>query len=254
MTTTPELESFHPASFRMHGFESGGGIKPSLAAIFDLQGFTDFCSQSDPHLSVPPFVDDFIKWLFDEVRDLSIERGNDEKVYLYNPMPFFAKFLGDGVLFLWEVDYQGVSDFCSKEGYDPRQEIQGDIGNIVSVLFDVCNNYEIKLKPKLSHSYSRIPQRLRCGVAQGLVCTLGQGADYVGPCINMAARLQKLGGLGMCVLKRGIDLSLSPSERLGKLLIPKKANIRGVGEELVYVVKTQYEALSETDKQNFSDP
>jgi hypothetical protein len=253
-TTKRALRLFSPASFRMQGFESGGGIKSALAAIFDLQGFTIFCSQSDPHLSVPAFIDSFINWLFSEIGELSIEKKTDTNVYLYNSLPFYAKFLGDGVLFLWEVDYKGVKDFCTKHGYDPDEEIQGDIGNIISVLFDVCNNYSIKLMPKLARSYSRVPQKLRCGVAQGLVCSLGNGADYVGPCINMAARLQKLGGLGMCVSMRGIDLNLNPSKRLGRLLVPKKATVRGVGEELVYVVKKQYDALSKKQKADFLEP
>jgi len=253
-TTKRAMRSFSPATFRMQGFESGGGIKSALAAIFDLQGFTGFCAQTDPHLSVPAFIDGFINWLFSEIADLSIERKTDTNVYLSNPLPFFAKFLGDGALFLWEVDYEGVKDFCAKQGYNADEEIQGDIGNIVSVLFDVCNNYPIKLVPKLSRSYSRIPRKLRCGVAHGLVCSLGNGADYVGPCINMAARLQKLGGLGMCVSMKGIDLSLNPSKRLGQLLVPKMANVRGVGEELVYVVKKQYDALSKKEKADFAEP
>ena len=247
------FDSFGPGLFGMAGLDAGGEMVSVLAAIFDLQGFTSFSGQSDPHLMVPTFVDEFISWLFGTIREYSFEERDGDTVRLFAPLPFYAKFLGDGVLFLWHIDYQGVKRFCSENSRDWRQEIQGDVGNIISVLYDTCHHYRRDFVPRLSDSFAKMPERLRCGVAQGLVCSLGDGHDYVGPCINMAARLQKLGSLGMSVLQRGVDLTLSPAERLSSILIKKKCRIAGVGEEALYVIREEFEALSAEEKAAFSD-
>lgn len=250
------LDLFQPALFSMDNFDSGGSaVVTSLAAIFDLEGFTGFSSQNDPQLCVPAFLDDFIDWLFRTIKKLSIEKDLGETdVRLYAPLPFYAKFLGDGVLFLWEVDYKGIELFCRKAGQNLHLEVQGDVGNIISVLFDTCNMYQSEFCPKAGRKFARVPSQLRCGVAQGLVCSLGRGVDYVGPCINMAARLQKLGGLRVCISSRGFDLQLTPSEKLTEIFVAKKSLIRGTGEELLYVVRSEFEKLSEENRRLFEDP
>ena len=40
----------------------------ALATVFDLSGFTNFCSQIDPHLSVPEYLSPFLNCLFDDIR------------------------------------------------------------------------------------------------------------------------------------------------------------------------------------------
>src|ERR1700687_748845 len=44
-----------------------GEYMEALAAMFDLEGFTMFCNQIDPHLVVPEFLDSFLKWLFEQI-------------------------------------------------------------------------------------------------------------------------------------------------------------------------------------------
>src|SRR5439155_15886045 len=85
-----------------------------LAAIFDLEGFTPFTSQSDPDLDVTTFLNDFITWLFSTLGRLSKERHENGREYLWCPLPFFAKFMGDGVLYLWKIDYDGINRFCRR--------------------------------------------------------------------------------------------------------------------------------------------
>jgi hypothetical protein len=79
----------------------------ALAVIVDLKDFTVFCDQRDPHLVVPQFVKSFLEWLFDRLRAqlLMEEAGNN--VVLWSHLPFFGKFLGDGVLLLWDVTDMG---------------------------------------------------------------------------------------------------------------------------------------------------
>lgn len=230
-----EISAFSPAAFGLAGFGSGVEVRHAMAAIFDLERFTDFAAQSDPHLVVPGFLGAFVDWMFDRVRTLSVEKtipaSGDN--HLFAPLPFFVKFLGDGLLILWELDY-GM-EVPGNEQIDRNKEIQGDLGSLISVVVDICRMYTTELVPKAESKYARTPQRLRVGVAVGLVCSLAGGSDYVGPCINMAARLQKLGDHGIAVLGRGIDFSLSESPLLERMLVAKKVDVRGFGPELVYV-------------------
>ncbi|HYF19243.1 MAG TPA: hypothetical protein VEA40_15350 [Ramlibacter sp.] len=41
----------------------------AIAAVFDLQGFTNFCKQIEPQLSVPFFLNEFPHWMFEQIRD-----------------------------------------------------------------------------------------------------------------------------------------------------------------------------------------
>ena len=90
------------------------------------------------------------------------------------------------------------------------------------------------------------------GIARGQVLSVGDGNDFVGPCINMAARLQKLGSMSFAISRRGFD----PKEcftNIQKQLVLKKLPIRGVGEdEPVLLRKKEFAALSDEEKVLFS--
>jgi class 3 adenylate cyclase len=146
----------------------------ALAVIVDLKDFTVFCDQRDPHLVVPQFVKSFLEWLFDRLRAqlLMEEAGNN--VVLWSHLPFFGKFLGDGVLLLWDVTDMG--------GEAKR--------NIVESFDVICNDYETKFLPILKQHISTPPPKLRCGMAPGQVTSIADGRDFVGLCINIASRLQ----------------------------------------------------------------
>ena len=49
---------------------------------------------------------------------------------------------------------------------------------------------------------SRVPLKLRCGIARGQIMSIGDASLFVGPCINVAARLQKLGKFSLPFKKR----------------------------------------------------
>ena len=97
-----------------------------------------------------------------------------------------------------------------------------------------------------------------CGVAWPKDrCPLAGGRDFVGACINLASRVQKLGKLGFSVLATGFDLSRVPAERLRDVLVKKRTQVRLSDQqswELVYVVKSEFEALEPKDKADFVDP
>jgi len=248
-----DFDRFQPALFGLDSYHNGLGARTALAVVIDLENFTKFTANSDPHLFVPDFIDRFISWFFTSFRKSIVDRSEDDIVYLQTLLPFYVKYLGDGLLLLWEIDYQGSAEYAQTAGTESKREIQGDLGNLISILRDICNLYTSDFLPEANTHYTNVPQRLRCGIAQGLVCDLGNGSDYVGPCINMASRLQKVAGLGIAILKRGIDLDLSQSHELAQSVIRKKCNIRGHGDEIIYVFKADFEALSEEDKRQLKD-
>lgn len=209
----------------------------AISAIFDLEGFTNFCKQIDPQLAVPEYLSDFLNWIFEEIRKELIEKTYPEGYTTWSDLPFLAKYLGDGILFLW--DTEGMDD----------TEIQ----NVVISLFEVCKKYTKEFYPIISKKIIAPPTKLRCGIARGAIYSVGNGNDFVGPCINMSARLQKLNSLTFCFSRRGIDPS-QMSEIYCSDFIVKRVNIRGIGEdELVCMHKKEYEGLSKEDQEKFLD-
>jgi class 3 adenylate cyclase len=227
------FNAFNPSILDLGDISKDGERIDALAAIFDLEGFTSFTNQIDPHLVVPEYLSKFLDWLFKSVADEFFQRQQASRVVLWCKLPFFAKFLGDGVLFLWDT-----------MDLDPIF-----IGNIVSNLQLVCEDYERSFFPKTRKSMSRVPLKLRCGIARGQIMSIGDALDFVGPCINVAARLQKLGKFSFAFSKRGFELQKHFTEASQKDYALIKSQIRGLGdEELLFVLKRELEKLPANER------
>lgn len=211
----------------------------AIAAVFDLSGFTNFCKQVDPRLAVPEYLSRFLDWLFDKIKTEFVAKSYDEGKQLWAPLPFLAKFLGDGVLFLW--DTQGMSE--------------GEMRNVVVTLSDICDAYVEEFYPQIKKEVVEPPNILRCGIARGTVFSVGNGEDYVGPCINIAFRLQKMSLLTFCFPRKGLDISKSPKVSVRQYFVEKCVTIRGIGEnELVWVIKEEFDNLPQEEKKLFREP
>lgn len=127
---------------------------------------------------------DFIE-IKNELTDEVFEDGNAT----FAPLPFMSKFLGDGLLFLW----------------DTIELLEGEITDIVISMHEICMKYIKEFIPSVENSIVDIPPKLRCGIARGTIYTVGNGNDFVGPCINVSARLQKFNSLSFCFSRRGIN-------------------------------------------------
>jgi class 3 adenylate cyclase len=93
---------------------------------------------------------------------------------------------------------------------------------------------------------------LRCGIAQGLVTSIADGQDYVGMCINIASRLQKLAddNFSFGFTKKGLEEEKGSDWYEDFRLI--KFKIRGVArEELIYVLKREFRFLSKRDQRKY---
>lgn len=183
------LDSFNSNVLGLGDINSKSLPVSALAAIFDLEGFTKFCTQIDPQLTVPAFLDGFLKWLFKKIRETCIKEELEEGYKIYLEPPFFSKFLGDGILFLWAME----------------RKSETEINNIVSSCQRVSMHYPDQFLPTIRDKLSYAPTALRCGIARGIVYSIGNGEDFVGPCINLASRLQKLSSLTFAFSRKGFD-------------------------------------------------
>ena len=228
-----EFSKFGPNLLDIGDIGREGAYREGLAAIFDLEGFTPFCNQIDPHLVIPEFLSLFLDWLFKEISEEFTHKKAEDDLTLWCFLPFFAKFLGDGVLFLW----------------DTKKLTAAEMGNLVVSLKNICLHYRNKFLPKAKLEVSKSPSKLRCGIARGQIISVGDGRDYVGACINVASRLQKLGQLSFAFSKRGFQLEKCFSKSYQEKFILAKASIRGIGEEeLIFIDKSEYDKLEEKER------
>jgi hypothetical protein len=234
-----KYDAFNPAVLGLGEIKTKSELTSALCAFFDLQGFTDFCRQIDPELSVPEFLNAYLNWIFEEIKRGLLDLKLEEGYQLYAPLPLLSKFMGDGLLFIWDAKKMDEVAIC----------------NIIISLKEICDHYRSKFIPQLKDKIIAPPPKLRCGVARGTVYSVGNGEDYVGPCINMASRLQKISNLTFCFSRRGINFLEDMDEKVASAYIVKKMKIRGIGdEELVCILKEEYLRLPPEEKKLFRAP
>jgi class 3 adenylate cyclase len=237
--TSEEFDRFNPDVLGLGDIGTPSAQVEALAAIFDLSGFTNFCSQVDPHLAVPEYLRHFLDWLFAEIKKGSVKESHEEEKILWASLPFLAKFSGDGVLFLWDARNMGGAEIC----------------NVVTSLWEICDSYVREFYPIIRRVVAQTPKVLRCGISRGIVFSVGNGEDYVGPCINIAARLQKLSLLTFCFSRRGFDIEKHMPEETAAKYVLKSVPLRGIGEdELVWVREGEFDSLPDKEKALFRSP
>lgn len=233
------FDKFNPSVLGLGDIQENSVSRSAIAALFDLQGFTVFCKQIEPHLTVPIFLSGFLNWLFADIRAETVHTNYPGGSRLWHDLPFFTKFMGDGLLVLWDTSSMG----------------QVGQHNLIMSCRNILQHYESNFLPQIKRKVTDAPPILRCGIAKGTVFSVGNGEDYVGSCINMAARLQKLAALRIAFSRRGFDPESQWSAAEMKQWILKQVSIRGIGEqELVYVRKKEFEKLPLVEKKLFKEP
>jgi class 3 adenylate cyclase len=232
-----DFDKFGPPLLGLGDISKEGKYVQALVAFCDLEGFTDFCNQVDSHLVIPEFLTRYIDWVFNYLADATKEGEDGDTIRIWGSLPFYMKFLGDGLLFMWDTQYSG--------GYT-------GIRNIVLRIYELGIAYQSEFLPQIKKHVSKPPTKLRCGVARGQVVSVGENEDYVGSCINIASRLQKLSLLSFAVSRRGIDLHREPFTSVWKEFDLVKTSLRGIGDqELVYALKKELDSLPEEEKPLF---
>jgi len=236
----PVLDAFNSQILGLGDLRSRSVPVPALAAVFDLEGFTTFCTQIEPHLSVPAYLGKFIPWLLARIKKETIQGEAPEGVHLWHPLPFFTKFMGDGLIVLWETQSMGPTE----------------LENLIVSLHTICTQYERDLYAELKSIVVDPPKKLRCGVARGTVFSVGDQADYVGSCINMAARIQKLPGVQFTFNRRGFDLEHEGvNDYIKKRFVIKKVSVRGIGDgELLGILASDLQAMPPDDQILYQEP
>jgi len=232
--SVPVFNSFRPGVLGLGDIYTEGKYQEALAAVYDLEGFTSFCSQIEPHLVIPEFLQSFLNWLFQDIAQEFKKGELTDAIALWCKLPFFAKFTGDGVLFLWDT-----SDMSALH-----------IGNVIASLINVSRHYSRDFLPDIKKVVTKSPFRLRCGIARGQVISIGNGEDYVGACINVASRIQKLSTFSYAFSRRGLSLEKHfPANNRDRFRLIR-VGIRGLGEEeLVYVDKAEFSVLDEKEQE-----
>jgi hypothetical protein len=117
----------------------------SLSVMFDLEGFTNFCKQIDPQLAVPEYLSAFLKWMFEQIKSELVETKHEEGYETFADLPFLSKFMGDGVLFLWNTENMSETSIL----------------NVVVSMYEICNNYKTDFFPNIFKSTTSPPPSLR---------------------------------------------------------------------------------------------
>jgi class 3 adenylate cyclase len=235
-----DFEKFGPGLLGLGDISKEGRYVQALAAVFDLEGFTDFCNQVDSHLVIPEFMTRYIAWVFDSLAKKSKQGEDGDNVRIWGSLPFFMKFLGDSLLFMWDTQY-----FRGPNG----------IRNVIYFLYQLTVEYQSKFLPDIRKHVSKPPTKLRCGVARGQIVSVGEDEDYVGSCINIASRLQKLSLLSFAISRRGIDIHKEPYASRWKAFSLVQTSLRGIGdEELIFALTTELDSLPEEERILFKQP
>ncbi len=120
-------------------------------------------------------------------------------------------------------------------------------------LFNICKGYRNDFFPMIRRRVTKPPAKLRCGIARGQILSIGEEKDFVGPCINVASRLQKLGQFSFAFSKRGFSLDRNFREKWKNDFVLIKYQIRGVGEEeLLFVLKEELDQLPKSVRTELS--
>jgi class 3 adenylate cyclase len=239
LLTRDAFERFNPPILGLGELTTGAVATDAIAAVFDLGGFTNFCKQIEPHLSVPVFLNLFLDWLMNQIRAEMVYKEYPEGVLLLGPLPFFVKFMGDGLLVLWDV---------SRPDENARR-------NIVVTGREICLRYARDFCPMIGAKVTDPPSSLRCGLARGTIYSVGNGNDFVGSCINMASRIQKLPGTTFAFNRRGINIDEPAADDFFKThIVVKKTSVRGIGEnELICILRSEFDAMTPEEKSHFRD-
>jgi len=72
--------------------------------------------------------------------------------------------------------------------------------------------------------------------------------------VNIASRLQKLSDLTFCFSQRGFDIEQDMAEVNRRNFVEKLVTLRGIGEDLVWVLKKEFKSLDDKEKELFRKP
>ncbi len=228
--------------------EHAGNPEQSFVLIFDLEEFSKFFSQPDVYY----YVAKYLNKAFNAI-DILINGGEsfwnpddkeDKKITPFRE-PVHIKFLGDGALYIWTYKPEEEKEFKEKLLY-----FINNLWNF-SLWFDNFIKSCSDDVPVVD-----LPKRIRFGMSSGSVHKLSyensKETEYIGYCINLAARLQSYcRELGFIASARiGSEDKLLKKHNYHKVIAKK---LKGLPNEIVIVDKDTYTSLDTLIKQDLFD-
>ena len=217
----------------------------AVVIVFDLEGFSRFFSQPDVHAYVPRFLN----MVFEAIR-VVFEGGTPiwkERTSTIEPLmtPTYQKFLGDGALYLLPVG--------GKRGLTA-----GDTLALINRLWNLKSDFHtIADATSAAVPVVDVPRRIRFGVARGsgykLTYRGSRQTEYVGYCINLAARLQ-----GYCpelgfIASARLRLPDSALQKANYVKVVAK-RLKNFPKEIVIVDRAEYDGLEASVRAALFDP
>lgn len=216
----------------------------AVAVIFDLEGFTEFCTQPQVEHRIPALLNRLSELLC-SCLDRSWAPGDDCAFHLAElGFPAQVKFLGDGGLLIWLLPEEDEGQLSFLLALLSRLYIaRRSFGDVVETFKD-------------DFGLPRMPDKVRIGLAAGEIVRLNSVAgeeEFVGFPINLASRLQ-----GYC---RGLGFLASarigiPSEFLEEHGFQKvyAKRLRGFSKEVLIVDKADFYSLSSKERAFLFEP
>lgn len=87
------FDGFNEDILGLGKIETKSSQNQALSVMFDLEGFTNFCKQIDPHLAVPEYLSEFLKWMFGEIKKELTQKTYDEGYKTWADLPRLTKVL-----------------------------------------------------------------------------------------------------------------------------------------------------------------
>ncbi len=204
------------------GYEGADLIK-IVVAIFDLMGFTRFFHSIsvNKELVVTSFINGLLYWFS--------YRFKEDKWW-----PIFSKFMGDGVLMVWELGRQKLSNV--------------DIIAIMNLCWNIVSardSYEDEFLPEFNKKIGarwriKYPKQLKVGLSLGHAVRYtrdNERTDYISESINIASRLVKFDRKIPFIAHSDIVLGSGPKKHN---YIEKSIRLRGIEDICIYVDKEDF--------------
>jgi hypothetical protein len=213
-----------------------------IVVFLDLEGFTNFFDSASVNkdIVVASYVNSFLCWV-------NYRLDREVNSCRLPERPRLSKFLGDGLLYIWEVENQRL--------------VSRRILDLINFFYNLTRGkdcYEAEFLPtfmnKLGQNWScDYPKHLRASISLGHAVKYverGHSVDYVSECINIASRLLKINPELYFTVHS--DVYIGP-EMINQGYAKKKiSNIRGISKPIVvYIDEEDFSALS--DKSMFQD-
>lgn len=224
------------------GFTKAGNPELGLALVFDISGFTNFFNKPDLQYYITDYINHIIECI-----EINIYGGNaywvpEEEFKSNLPLtlkPKMRKFLGDGMLYIWENDEKNT---LNNDSFKIK---------LINRLWNLQLHYNYINK----HLYERIPigdlpTTVKFGIAKGTLYKLTEKDgtnDYIGPCINLASRLVKYCQEINFIASARLDISKEKLIEHGYFRIIAK-ELRSFENEIIFIERKDYDRINEPDK------